>query len=349
MIMPTLYLLLDALQSEQEQRKYYIVLGVLAGCMPMIHTHSFLALGMICAVLFFAYIIKEKNKKEYFLNWVTFGGIVLVMAAPQLFFWTFRQTTGNDSFLRYSFNWVNHNDPYFWFYVKNWGITALFAAPAILHASKENKKLLLACAFIFCIAECVLFQPNEYDNNKLFFIVYMILIMFLSDWLVYMWDSLKGVNGRIYLAVITVFAGIFSGSLSIIREYKSGAQYMTFSDYDIEMAEYIKENTAPDAVFLTGTHHVNPVVSLAGRNIYVGSDIYVHFHGMGDEYDTRSNNVANAYRGSYEALMEFCKENDIDYVYVSENERNTYSPSEEMLAQMELVHTIGTESLYRVN
>ena len=347
MIFPTLWLLLEGLSSKE--RRCYIILGVLAGCMPMIHTHSFLALGMLSAVLFFAYIINENDKNNYFVNWVIYGGIVLVLAAPQLFYWTFRQTSGNDSFLRYSFNWVNHNDTYFWFYLKNWGVTALFALPAILHASKENKKLMLGCGFIFCIAELVLFQPNEYDNNKLFFIVYMILLMLVSDWLVSVWHKLKGVKGRVYLAVITVFAGILSGSLSIIREWKSGADYMTYSNDDIEMAEYIKENTPSDALFLTSSYHINPVVSLAGRNIYIGSSLYVYFHGMNTENSRRNDEITSAYQGSYEELVTFCKDKGIDYVYVGENERNSYSPPENTLMRLEKICTIGTETLYKVN
>ena len=294
-------------------------------------------------------MIKEQDKKNYIINWVIYGCIVLVLAAPQLFFWTFRQTSGNDSFLRYSFNWVNHNDTYFWFYLKNWGVTALFAVPAILYASKDNKKLLIACGFIFCIAELILFQPNEYDNNKLFFIVYMILIMLVSDWLLCVWDKLKDVKGRAYLAVITVFAGIFSGSLSIIREWKSGADYMTYSADDIKMAEYIKENTPSDALFLTSSYHINPVVSLAGRNIYIGSSLYVYFHGMGNENSRRNEEITTAYQGSYEELTEFCNDKGIDYVYVGKNERNSFSVSEDTLNKLEKIYTIGTETLYKVN
>ncbi len=346
MFFPALWLLLEALQKKE--RKFYIILGILAGCMPMVHTHTFLALGMICAVLFFAYLVNQKDKKSYTINWIIFGAIVFVMAAPQLFFWTFRQSVNNDSFLRYGFNWVNKNDPYFWFYLKNWGITALFAVPAILYASKDNKKLLLACGFIFCIAEFVLFQPNEYDNNKLFFIVYMILIIMVSNWLIHIWDVLKGVKGRVYLAVITITAGVFSGTISIIREYISGGAYETFNKNDIVMAEYIKENTPSDAVFLTSTHHLNPVVTLAGRNIYVGSSLYVYFHGMDDEYFNRSEAVKNIYKASAEELTEFCKDNGITYVYVGKNERNEHSPSEETLSRLEKVFSVGSESLYAI-
>ena len=343
---PTLWLLLEAL--EKKERKYYIILGVLAGCLPMIHTHTLLGLGVISAVLFFAYLGGEENKKEYVLNWVLYGAIVAVLALPQLFFWTFSQTSGNDSFLRFSFNWVNHNDTYFWFYLKNWGITAIFAVPAVLVASKENKKLLLACGVLFCLAELVLFQPNEYDNNKLIFLAYMILLIAVCNWLVYMWDTLKGIKGRTYLAVIIIISATLSGALSIIREIKSGGDYQLYSRDDVAMADYIKENIPSDALFLTDTHHLNPVVSLAGRNIYVGSSLYVFFHGDGDEYYKRNKEVETVYSGKCKDLNAFCKERSIDYIYVGSNEVNKYKPDNSVFSELERVYTIGTETLYKV-
>ncbi len=347
MFFPALWLLLEGLQTKSS--KHFTILGVLAGCMPMIHTHTFLALGMISGVLLFAYLVGEKDKKSYLIRWAIYGGIVLLLAAPQLFYWTFRQSVNNDAFLRFSFNWVNHKDTYFWFYLKNWGIIALLALPGILHASKDNKKLMLGCGFIFVIAELILFQPNEYDNNKLFFIPYMVLVMLVSDWLVAVYHALKGVKGRQYLAIILVIAGTFSGVLTLIREYKSGADYMTFSKDDLAMAEYIKENTPSDAVFLTGTYHINPVVSLAGRNIYVGSSLYVYFHGMDDTYFQRNEEIKNAYKSGFHALRSFCQERGIDYIYVSENETKEYAPQASTLQWFEKVYTAGSKTLYKVD
>lgn len=352
MILPCLWLLVDAVKTKS--RKDYITIGLLAGCMPMIHTHSFLALGMICAVVFFMYIADETRNtpkgdiKGYVTNWLIFGGIVAVMAAPQLFYWTFRQTSGNESFLKLQFNWVNHNDPYFWFYLKNWGIVALFGIPAIMKADKDNSRLLCGCAFIFITAEIVLFQPNEYDNNKLFFIVYMILLILVSDWLIYIWEKLKGAPGIIYLAVVVILAGTVSGVLTIGREYHSGGMYETFSKDKVAMGEYIKENTSKDALFLTSSAHLNPVPTLAGRNIYLGSSLYVYFHGMGDEYYKRDSAIKAAYSGTYEELETFCDQNGIDYIYIGDNERNSFDINENTVSKLEKVYTQGTESLYKI-
>lgn len=345
-----LWLLLDALNNKK--RSSYILLGIIAGCMPMIHTHSFLAFGIISAVIFFFYLFKENSGEDrikYIVNWIIYGAIVVLLAFPQLYYWTFSQAIGNSSFLRFHFNWVNQDDPYLWFYIKNFGIIALFIIPAVLNTTKENRSLFYSSLVLFIIAELILFQPNEYDNNKLFFIVYMIWVVLVSEWLVMMWNKLEGVKGRYYLAILIIILGTFSGILTIGREMYSGGMYNTFSKDMIEMSEYIKNNTPKDATFLTSTTHINPVCSLAGRNVYLGSSLYVYFHGFGDEYEKRSVEIENAYQASYEDLVDFCIKNDIEYIYVGDYETNSLQPNMDTINRLDKVAEFGSESLYKVN
>lgn len=394
MVIPAIWMLVEA--AKTKSRKQFIILGVIAGCMPMVHTHSFLALGIISAVMLFLYLPlrKDKNKgkksetgvlskkavnlrifagitltmelrfrkgsdngkkpdtaelKEYIVNWALFAGITLIIALPQLFFWTFSQTSGNDAFLDYQFNWVNHNDPYLWFYLKNWGIIALFAVPAVFTASKDNKKLFAGCLLIFILAEFIKFQPNEYDNNKLFFITYMVLVILVSNWLVMMWDVMRGVKGRVYLAVVVILAGTLSGTLTIGREYYSGATLMTFSDKDIEMAEFIMDNTDENSVFLTTTSHINPVVSLAGRSVYLGSSLYVFFHGMGNEMGDRKEVMKQIY-GAYDSSMvrSLAEENGIDYIVIGERERAEFEINNDAFIDLNIIYSTDDRVIYAV-
>lgn len=337
-------LLLDAI--EEKKKSLFIILGVLAGCMPMIHTHSFLALGIISAVMFFAYFSKDKT---YITSWVIYGAIAMLMAFPQLFVWTFTQTSGNEMFVRASFNWINDTDTYFWFYLKNWGIIAIFAIPAIMHASKDNKKLALSVLTIMLIAEFIIFQPNEYDNNKLIFVTYMIVLILVCDYMYFLYRKLEGVSGRSFFATVIVCAAVLSGILTIGREYVSGKEYRTFADDDIEFAEYVKDNTASDAVFLTGQEVTNPITVFAGRTIYLGSASYVYFHGFTKENSVRSEEVKAAYEGSAQAMENICSDNGISYIYVGASERMDYKINEEMLGSFEKVYTKGNNSLYKVN
>ena len=60
MLFPILILLYRAV--EEKSTLYFAAAGVLAGGLPLIHTHSFLALGVMCAG--FVILTMRKNAKE---------------------------------------------------------------------------------------------------------------------------------------------------------------------------------------------------------------------------------------------------------------------------------------------
>lgn len=345
-ILFALTLLLKAVK--ENSRKIFLILGVVAGCMPMIHTHSFLALGIISAVMLVISLITAKDKKECFIAWCYYGIPALVLAMPQLIFWTFTQTGGNSSFLNFHFNWVNEKDPYLWFYIKNWGLVFLFILPAFINTSKMNKALIIAGAAVFAIAELIQFQPNPYDNNKLFYIAYMIALVITTEFFADVYNKLKDIKFRQYIAALVVFVMTFSGALTIIREWRSGGEYQTFSASDIAYADYIKKNTPPDAVFLTGNHHLNPVVSLAGRSIYVGSSLYVFFHGLGNDWNKRSDELKKVYSADYDYMKKFADSNNITYISVTDAERHDCEINETALERFEKMYDENGHTLYKV-
>ncbi len=344
MIIPCIYLLVDSLNTNNKRN--YIILGFIAGVLPMIHTHSFLALAIISAVMFFVCLFDAKDKKSYITKQAVYCGIAFILAMPQLCLWTFAQTSGNGSFLNLNFNWVNENDTYLWFYIKNWGMTFLLAIPAVINADKDKKKLSLAAFVLFILAEFIQFQPNPYDNNKLFYITYMIILIVVCDFLTNLYDKVKGIKLRGYFAVILILLFTLSGVLTICREYVSGGQYQTFSKDDINTAEYIKDNIQKDAVFLTGTGHINPVVSLAGRSVYVGSSLYVHFHGYTDEYSQRNNEVNQIYNASADDINKFCRDKNISYIFVGEHERRNINS--ESFKSLQCIYKSGNDMLYKI-
>lgn len=346
-ILFALYMLMEAFR--ENKRKIFIILGVVAGSMPMIHTHSFLALAIISAVLMLVSLYRAEDKKKCLINWAIYAGIAAVMALPQLIIWTFSQTSGNDSFLNLHFNWVNKNDPYLWFWIKNWGLVFIFAIPAFMNASKDNKVLFIGGAAVFAIAEFILFQPNEYDQNKLFFITYFIAIILTTSFFVDMYEKLDGVKGKPFIAALVIFVSTFSGVLTIIREWNSGSEYQTFSQNDLDYADYVKENTDENAAFLTGTNHLNPVSVLAGRTIYVGSSLYVYYHGLGDEYYNRTDDLKRVYEGSYDEIRSFANEHNIEYISVGRAERSEYNINTTELDKLEKVYSDSDNTLYKVN
>ncbi len=168
-LFPCLYLL-HGFAFEKNSRNV-LPLAIIAGLLPMIHTHSFLALGIISAVYCIVDLISERFAPKRLLHWGMYALIACALAAPQLFLFTFRQTT-ESGMVRFHLNWDNKSDSYLWFYIKNLGLIFLLMPIAFLVLPKRDKKIYAGAIALWIIAELVEFQPNDYDNNKLLFVWY---------------------------------------------------------------------------------------------------------------------------------------------------------------------------------
>ena len=114
-----------------------------AGLMPLVHTHSFLALGIVSLFLLAAQFVRAlrspgREAAAYLRSFVLYGLIAAAIAAPQLFAFTFRQA-GEGGFLRLETGWANTTDSWLWFYVKNWGLVFLLLLPAFFGARRESR------------------------------------------------------------------------------------------------------------------------------------------------------------------------------------------------------------------
>ena len=318
---PALLLLISS--ARERSMRQTVILALWACCLPMVHTHTFLALGLFSGGYLLARLVIDKDdRRGVLLRAGVYLALVVVLALPQVIGSAVKQTVEGGS-LRFQFNWVNNSggrgmiDGYLWFWVKNVGLPFILMICACLEARRRGyADIVSGMAAIYLVAETILFQPNEYDNNKLFYIWYMFAAMLAADYGSVIMQRLKGLRGRYVLCALFMAASMLSGGLSIAREVVSG--YQLFSATAVEAGEWIDKNTDRDAVFLTGQQHINPVCSLAGRQIICGSDLYVFFHGL----DYRQQ-AADCQR-----FLEYPAENarvldtyGVDYIYVSDYER----------------------------
>ncbi len=321
-----LYLLYNAVFSGKKQN--YVVAGVMGGLMTMVHTHSYFALGMIAICWIVYSCIKERFNKDIIVSWLKFGVPALVLSVPQLLFWTFNAV--GESFVRFTFNWANVSDSWLWFWVKNVGLVFILLPIAFLHVDKEKKCMYSGALLIFAVSELVLFQPNPYDNIKLFFIWYVFTVIIVAEFLADCWHKLKGIKGRSLIAAVLIFTCTVSGALTIGREVVSGVYqtdgdakyaYQLYSAAQVKSAEFIKENTEADAIFLCHNNHNNSISSLTGRNIYCGAGTFLYYHGVG--YQERQALLKKMLTDA-EAFEENREAAGIDYVFIGDYERGNY-------------------------
>ena len=323
-VLAAIFLLLTAQEKTlagQGGRREFLALAVLAGGMPMIHTHSFLALGVLSAVWFFASIPEAKRRgtvRPLVENYVLYGAICLGLAAPQILYWTMDSVSGG-RMLRWHLGWVHEEDGWLWFYIKNVGVVFVAMWPMLFFLRGEKARVFLGAAAIFVLANVAAFQPNLYDNNKLLYIWFMLTDILVCDWLWQGLDKLRCRPVRGLAAACILFLGTFSGILSMMRE--AIGEYQLLSGAQVAAAEFITENTAPDSLILTSTDHTNPVSVLAGRSIPCGSSLYLYYHGV--DYFDREAQVAEMYRGGPD-FERGAAELGVDYVYIGGNEYAKY-------------------------
>ena len=363
MLMPCLWLLFDAvihqgkylIGSEEEHNdnlsledqlkaaipwRQIVLLGVMAGALPMLHTHSFAALAFCSfgVLLYSLYPIIRRRSFMHLSAWALYAGIAALLALPQLFTWTFSQafkaTEGTGSFIAWHFNWVNRygdglKDSYLWFYFKNIGLPFLLIILAIFEKNRRFRLLLSGAFVIFAFAELIRFQPNEYDNNKLFYVWYMLCAPVAADYAVMLWQKLKGVRARGLLAALCLTACFLSGGLSIAHECVS--DWQLYSEEDVEAADFIEENLPEHAVFITGRQHLNPVASLAGRTIVCGPNIWLYYHGL--DTNERAMDIADFYSDplNHQDVLE---KYGVSYILVSGWERSDMTVDEQALESM---------------
>ncbi len=336
LLMPCLNLLLPPMcRREKPDTRALVLLGLFAGGLPLVHTHSFLALGLLslgmCA--YSVLTAPKAQRLETFKPWLLYGAIAAALSLPQLFAFTFVQATESSHFLRPQLNWCNNRgghglvDGYFIFYIKNIGLPYLLILLAVtrrkpkgeaeLPDSIRRNRLIAAGAFlIYAVAELFIFQPNEYDNNKLLYVWFLLCLPMAADYAGELYSRLKGVHGRAALAALALFVCFASSSITLARECVS--DYVAYDRRDVATAEYINENLPEHSVFVTGNQHLNPVSSLAGQTILCSSNTYLYYHG----FDTSQRNaeIAAFYRNPAEN-MDWLSKYGVDYVYISDYER----------------------------
>lgn len=320
LLFPCLFLLYQA--AFQKKTNRFLPLGILAGMLPLVHTHSFLALGIISGFYFLRSLFKNEDRDQI-LGYLKYLGIVLLLAGPQLLIFTFPQSTGS---LKLHFNWANASDNYLWFYIKNFGLLALLMPVAFFDAKKEDRGFYGGVILIWLIAELIQFQPNPYDNNKLLFICFAYTCGMVANWLLNVRTRLMdhavmrkcSVHFLSAVCCIMLFA---SGIITLGREAVS--EYQLIGPDEVQASEYVKEHAAKDATFLTNNNHNNFIAALTGRNIVCGSGSYLFYHGV--DYSARERSLPLLYEQPALYFETLAAAYEIDYVVVGAYERGNYA------------------------
>jgi hypothetical protein len=295
---------------KSSNRKSLFYAGVLLSCLPLIHFHTFVAIAIIAGLLILIQLLVEGNDWSDTLRaWSLFSFPMIIIALPQVL-WILPGGAGH--FLRPALGWMKGSDSVWWFWLKNMSPHIFVFALGFWFAKPKVKTFYLAFVGLFVLSNLVIFQPHDYDNLKLMF-WWFLMSCILTGLIVDVFIRRSHLLGLL-LSLILVATMTATGSVAVWRELH--LSWRMFSSEDIALAQFVKDHTSEDAIFLTSDKHNNPVSCLAGRRIVMGYRGWLWTHGL--DYRVREHDVIEIFRGSKQAIN-LLGQYRVDYVLIEQD------------------------------
>jgi hypothetical protein len=298
----------------QSNKKPLVFSGILLGLLPLIHTHTFVIAG-----LFSLYCFSLTLRK--FRLWLWYGIPAVLVTGFSFYFFLLGNVKGS-SFLSWHPGWLVSTSLGDWlvFWLKNWGVFGIGAMLGTIlvwsHRKEENLLFRLTLFFwgIFALGNLVQFQPQLWDNTKIFAWAYIGLTpswVFLCTWI----QKQKKSYSRllIYLLIITA---TLSGGIDLFHNLNFNAKtFQMLSRDQIELATWAREHAKPDAVFMTTEMVDNPIAMISGRSALVGYSGWMLNFGL--PYHERLRDVEMFYQQpeKYSAVLE---KYQVNYVLIED-------------------------------
>lgn len=243
--------------------------GLLIGLLPLIHTHTFVITGLFSVYCFILTLKKFKL-------WLWYGVPAVIVTGLSFYFFLFGNVQGS-SFLSFHPGWIVRSSLADWliFWLKNWGVFGIgaFLGSLLLYRGRKAHgtvwKLTVFFWGVFCLGNLIQFQPQLWDNTKIFAWAYIGLtpaFVFLCS---RVW-SLKR-HYAVALVYLLLVGATFSGFIDVAHNLNLNAKtFQMLSRDQIELATWVRDNTKPNAVFMTTEMVDNPIAMISGRSALVG-------------------------------------------------------------------------------
>lgn len=320
-----------------------LLLGLLAGTLPLIHLHSLFAVFVVTGCLL---LIRPAKWRA----WLIFGVGICMIAVPELVWSIVGSGSSASKFFGFNWGWDKGNEDYFiWFWLKNAGLTlpAIIAAIWLLLRRKgesKNSQLLLfyiPFALLFVICNVMKLAPWEWDNIKIIIYWFVGSTPLIAYAIVWLWE--RKMTFKIVAALCFVVL-IFSGYLDVWRTSTGQIKTKVIERDGVTLAEQLKQKTDPHALFLNAPTYNSPVL-LSGRLSlmrYSG-----HLGSYGIDYQPREDDVRKIYLGGGVAEVLLRKYN-IDDVLIGPEERDKLEANETYFQKFPLVTQSGQYRVYKV-
>ncbi len=292
----------DTHGNEPRSLTLMVIAGTLAGILPLFHTHTYIAVGIVSVILF---VLRPRRE------WIGFWAPAVLLAAPQVI--GLATHARGPGMIRPFFGWLGHDDPFFPMYLlRNFGLPLLLAIPAWWVAPREWRKFYLAFLILLIFTFAIAFSPNLLDNGKPIYYWHAFNSVLVAMWLIKLATEYKQRLLAVFLAFLSIATAL------IVFRTETIVSARMFTDEELAVAAFVRDHTEPHALFLTAPSLKSPVLSLGGRPVLRSATAWLWSHGY--EFRERENDVRRIYAGSVDAA-ELLRHYHVDYIYLGEAER----------------------------
>lgn len=316
-----------------------IAAGFVAGLLPLVHAHSFIAVMMVGACL----ALLQRRWRD----WTAFFVCASILALPQMWWSTHSSAVNAASFFDWQFGWDRGTENTAWFWFKNTGLFIPLLVTAILWRGKDYlvpRRLLvyyLPFTLCFIIPNLIKLAPWVWDNIKILYYWWLGSAPLIALLLSRLWHQ-RGV--RRVLAV-TLFAGLtLAGGLDVASITMRSRAYGVFDASGVEFAEVIKKQTEPQSLIVHAPVHNHPTF-LTGRRSLMGYPGHIWTHGL--EFAPREGEIKRIYAGAPDA-EDLLRKYGVSYIVVSPLERNVLNVNDQFFSRFRKVGEVGDYRLYKI-
>ncbi|TSC64543.1 MAG: hypothetical protein G01um1014106_73, partial [Parcubacteria group bacterium Gr01-1014_106] len=252
--------LLDTVRT-QEKRWWLFPLAVATGVLPLFHAHIFLAAG----ILWISAILLSRSRVLFLY------AVLAALIATPVVIWEAALFT-RSGFLSFAPGWMAGNGVFGWpiFWLRNLGVFLPLAVIAIVRGYRRDRMgtllLVQPALILFLLANSIQFQPYQWDNFKIFLVVWILLLPLvvaeMSQWQFSSAGILRW--SLVLLMSLTTLS-------EVVTHLHFRATYPVYTTADRAIGRELDSMLPKDAVVLARTdmNHNHPL-TLTGRTLFAG-------------------------------------------------------------------------------
>jgi hypothetical protein len=333
----------------------FLFAGIVTGVMPIFHVHAY---GTVVAlsVLWALFSLR--------IQWLGFFIPALAIGVPILvWMWPAANTSvcGNSPSVHgycFEVGWLSYLDwqhdlpiwfgrDWIWFWIKNTSvfIPLLVAGQILRNWIPTTFPNWFAPMWLwFFVPNVIVLQPWDWDNTKFFVFWALLGSILVGAVLARMFQ--RGAGSAIVASGLLVLLGL-SGALDLARASDFSVSAVQFTDTGgLKVADWVRANTSPTALFVVADEHNSPIPTLAGRRVLIGYPGWLWTYGLPD-YIQKGDDEGRILKGDPTALG-LVHRYGVDYVMIGPQEIPRGASRAYWDQHGKLVYDDGEYAVYRV-